>query len=83
MLERVHFRWSFVVFVFACTHGVRGSSQDAPAQLTIDVGVHHQTIDGFGTTGPSKGGELAWLRTLYFEDLGASILRVDLTPAFK
>lgn len=43
-----------------------------------------QTIDGFGTTGPYKAlGSEPWLQDLYYDDLGASILRVDLTPAFR
>ena len=42
-----------------------------------------QTIDGFGTTGPYKVGTERWVHDLYYDDLGASILRVDLTPAFR
>ena len=52
----------------------------APLDLTVDAGVRHQEMDGFGTT-------LAyWLtepynqdafRTMYYRDLGASMLRMD------
>ncbi|HCE42115.1 MAG TPA: hypothetical protein DET40_01030 [Lentisphaeria bacterium] len=40
----------------------------------------HQTIDGFGTCGHKTDD---WYRTLYFDDLRCSIVRVDMTPKFK
>ncbi|MDB4976892.1 MAG: hypothetical protein JWN48_5233 [Myxococcaceae bacterium] len=42
-----------------------------------------RTIDGFGTTAPHKLASEPWLQKLYFQDLGASVLRVDLTPRFR
>ncbi|MDB4984860.1 MAG: hypothetical protein JWN04_38 [Myxococcaceae bacterium] len=42
-----------------------------------------RTIDGFGTTAPPKLAGERWLHELYFDDLGASLLRVDLTPRFR
>ncbi|MET0282963.1 MAG: hypothetical protein ABW352_00775 [Polyangiales bacterium] len=40
-------------------------------------------IDGFGTTAPARGAGENWLLDLYYGDLAASILRVDLTPRFR
>jgi O-glycosyl hydrolase len=42
-----------------------------------------QTIDGFGTCLMGKEAQSDWWRELYFDDLGASIVRVDMTPTFK
>jgi O-glycosyl hydrolase len=42
-----------------------------------------QVIDGFGTTAPPKLSGERWLEELYYGDLGASLLRVDLTPRFR
>ncbi|MET0341945.1 MAG: hypothetical protein ABW252_13150 [Polyangiales bacterium] len=49
---------------------------------TIEARVHHQIIDGFGTMAPHELGGDAKVAALLYEALGASILRVDLTPAF-
>ena len=40
-------------------------------------------MDGFGTCISGTEGEQAWWQNLFFDDLRASILRMDLTPAFK
>jgi O-glycosyl hydrolase len=42
-----------------------------------------QTIDGFGTTAPPRHAGEGWLQDLYLGDLGASILRIDVTPRFR
>lgn len=42
-----------------------------------------QTIDGFGTCLYGTEAQLAWWQDLYYHDLQASILRMDLTPKFK
>jgi O-glycosyl hydrolase len=42
-----------------------------------------QAIDGFGTCLSGGEGQQQWWQALYFDDLQCSILRVDLTPAFK
>ena len=60
----------------------------APAALsqtvTVDTSAagRQQTIDGFGTCLANQDGSNDWFKTLYFDDLEASILRVDLTPPF-
>ncbi len=43
----------------------------------------HQTIDGFGTCLSGNEGQQNWWRSLFFDDLQASMLRMDLTPVFK
>ena len=53
--------------------------------ITIDSspGARAQTVDGFGTCLSGTQGEQSWWRALYFDDLQCSIVRMDLTPAFK
>ncbi|HEY3449804.1 MAG TPA: hypothetical protein VGK67_25845 [Myxococcales bacterium] len=55
----------------------------AAQTVTIDPSAREQAIDGFGTCLSGTEGEQAWFQELYYDDLGASILRVDLTPSFK
>ena len=52
--------------------------------VTIDTSAagRQQTIDGFGTCLANQDGASDWFKSLYFDDLQASILRVDLTPPF-
>lgn len=45
--------------------------------------VSTRTIDGFGTTAPAKQSGDKWVHDLYYGDLGASLLRLDLTPRFR
>jgi O-glycosyl hydrolase len=58
----------------------------APAQaqsaitVAIDSGTTYQTIDGFGTCVSGVEAQQPWWQQLYYDDLSASILRVDLTP---
>lgn len=51
--------------------------------VAIDPSTKAQAIDGFGTCLSGDEGQQAWFQDLYYGDLGASILRVDLTPSFK
>jgi hypothetical protein len=53
--------------------------------IAIDAApsARHQTIDGFGTCLSGNDGQQSWWRSLYFDDLQSSMLRVDLTPVFK
>jgi hypothetical protein len=53
--------------------------------VTIDTSPagRAQTMDGFGSCISSAEGESVWWQNLFFEDLQASILRMDLTPTFK
>jgi len=52
--------------------------------VTIDVSPagHHQVVDGFGTCLSGSEGQLTWWQQLCFDDLGASLIRMDLTPNF-
>jgi O-glycosyl hydrolase len=63
-----------------------GMSAPARAQ-TVDIDTspagRAQTIDGFGTCLSGTEAQSEWWRDLYFDDLGASMVRVDLTPTFK
>ena len=42
-----------------------------------------QVIDGFGTCLYGNEGQQAWWQNLYFGDMQCSIVRMDMTPAFK
>lgn len=61
-----------------------GLSSSLGQTVTIDTSPagRHQRIDGFGTCLAGTEGEQAWWQQLYFDDLRASILRMDLTPVF-
>src|SRR5437764_14117579 len=56
-------------------------SDVAPVNLTVNPAVRYQSIDGFGT---ALGGQSptwsAQMQYLYAQDMGASMLRVPLTP---
>ncbi len=56
----------------------------APAIITLDdsPGGRRQVIDGFGTCIGNDLGKNPKMQALYFDDLGASIVRMDLTPRF-
>jgi len=53
--------------------------------VTIDISAagRQQVIDGFGTCLTGSEGTNAWWQQLYVDDLGATMLRVDLTPNFR
>lgn len=63
------------------TLGVLGC-RDRTLHATVDPTVRHQIIDGFGTMAPHARGSDLRIAELLYDALGASILRVDLTPAF-
>ncbi|MEP6924426.1 MAG: PA14 domain-containing protein [Pyrinomonadaceae bacterium] len=50
--------------------------------VSIDSNAVYQAIDGFGTCLAGNEAEQPWWQDLYYNDLKASILRVDLTPQF-
>lgn len=52
--------------------------------VTIDTSPSglRQVIDGFGAHQGSPDRDQTWWQELYYDDLGASIYRVDLTPRF-
>jgi O-glycosyl hydrolase len=59
------------------------ASRPASAQsVSIDVSTRYQTIDGFGTCLSGSEAKETWWQNLYFEDLQASIIRMDISPTF-
>lgn len=62
--------------------GLRSSSAQTVTIDTSPAG-RQQVMDGFGTCLSGTEGEQAWWQQLYFDDLRASMLRLDLTPVFK
>jgi O-glycosyl hydrolase len=55
----------------------------AATRVVIDPATTYQTIDGFGTCVSGSEAQQTWWQQLYYDDLQASILRVDLTPRFR
>ncbi|MDX2286260.1 MAG: glycoside hydrolase family 30 beta sandwich domain-containing protein [Bacteroidia bacterium] len=58
-------------------------SLHAQTTVQVDLGDRRQPIDGFGAFQGGDAASQAWWQQLYYDDLGASIYRVDLTPSFK
>lgn len=68
-----------------CAAGTLLAAVESSAQtVTIDTSqaARRQTIDGFGTCLSGDEGAESWFQNLYYDDLGSSILRIDLTPPF-
>ncbi len=57
----------------------------AQVSVTIDASnsARQQNIDGFGTCLSGNEAGSSWWQQLYYDDLGASMLRMDLTPNFR
>jgi O-glycosyl hydrolase len=57
---------------------------DSAAAITIDDSEQGQmqTIDGFGTCGSGDAPGQDWYQSAYFDDMGFSIMRMDITPVF-
>jgi O-glycosyl hydrolase len=77
-LARLRLAW---VILAICAAGLPLKGQE----VTIDTSMagRHQVIDGFGTCLSGNEGTNSWWQQLYFDDLGASMVRVDLTPNFR
>ncbi len=63
---------------------VMGAGSILGTTITIDDSPagQKQVIDGFGTC-IGGGGDQAWFQSAYYDDMGCSIMRMDLTPCFK
>src|SRR4029078_11132953 len=53
-----------------------------PTSIDTSRAGRRQTIEGFGTCLSGDVGSEGWFQQLYFDDLRASILRIDITPHF-
>jgi len=71
-----------VVALAWLTGGMAGWA-DSTVSLDLSPRGRMQIIDGFGTCMGNKMAGEQWFQELYFDDLGASIERIDLTPEFK
>ncbi len=60
------------------------AARSQAATVTIDdsAGAQQQVIDGFGTC-INGNGDKEWYQKAYYDDLGCSIMRMDLSPPFK
>jgi O-glycosyl hydrolase len=65
-----------LIFTFAIQYG-------RAATVTIDdsAGAEKQTIDGFGTCTTAKCAK-DWYQKAYYDDLGCTIMRMDVSPQF-
>jgi O-glycosyl hydrolase len=63
---------------------VLGVPRSFAATVTIDdsASAEKQTIDGFGTC-INANGDKDWYQKAYYDNLGCSIMRMDITPPFK
>jgi len=61
-----------------------GAQAIRAATVTIDdsPAAQRQVIDGFGTC-VNANGDKEWYQKAYYDDLGCSIMRMDITPPFK
>lgn len=85
-LLRLHLRhvWKLTVFLVLLTTVQAGAQSPPAARVSVAPDAPcAREIDGFGTTAPAHGAGEKWLLELYYGDLSASILRVDLTPRFR
>ncbi len=51
--------------------------------MRVELSDRQQVIDGFGAHQGNEDVNQPWWQELYYDDLGASIYRVDLTPRLK
>jgi O-glycosyl hydrolase len=81
MRNPVLIRWAVGLVL---TLGLSGPATKA-AEVKIDASPagRMQAIDGFGTCLTGTFPQETWFQDLYFDDLGCSIVRMDLTPKFK
>ncbi|HEX7071787.1 MAG TPA: T9SS type A sorting domain-containing protein [Rhodothermales bacterium] len=74
-----------VVRLIACaaTLVLAFTSEPARAQtVTVEASTRYQVIDGFGAHQSGSMIDQAWWQQLFFDDLRASIFRIDMTPRF-
>ncbi len=64
------------LFLFLCCISLSAQTDT----IKVNLSERHQIIDGFGAHQGNALVNQAWWQQLFFEDLGASIFRVDLTP---
>lgn len=71
------------VLTLAALAGALLLPRAASAQsVAIDTTKRFQTIDGFGTCLSGAEAKQTWWQQLYFDNLAASMVRVDITPTF-
>jgi O-glycosyl hydrolase len=69
-----------MLLVIGAAAGVNGQTSVA---IDASPSGRQQTIDGFGTCISGNEGTQSWWQQVFLDDLGASILRIDLVPRFK
>lgn len=73
-IEKLFYLLYFSQALFICNSDAQALRVEV---LTTD---RHQVIDGFGAHQGDNSVNQEWWQRLYYDDLGASIYRVDLTP---
>lgn len=74
--------WRGLIAVVAATMAVPAAAQTVTVTIDTTASGRRQTIDGFGTCLSGTAGQTPAFQKLYFGDLKASILRIDITPSF-
>jgi MYXO-CTERM domain-containing protein len=83
MMERMGILSRRRAMVFGVSATLVVAASPAAAQsVSIDTTQRFQTIDGFGTCLSGTEAQSTWWQNLFFDDLAASIVRVDITPTF-
>lgn len=73
---------SFTSGLAACWLVLSAGAHAQTVVIDTSPGGRQQVIDGFGTCLSGASGSSAWFQQLFYDELAASILRVDLTPPF-
>ena len=75
-------RTTGVKLVFTCLVlcGILSNVASQPIEVVVNPGEMMQVIDGFGAHQGNEVRNQTWWQELYYDDAGASIYRVDLTP---
>ncbi|MBK7939408.1 MAG: T9SS type A sorting domain-containing protein [Lewinellaceae bacterium] len=72
-------RSNLLVLFLLCQPGIMPVGAQS-AQVDVFAADRRQQIDGFGAHQGGAAVNAAWWQQLYYDDLGASIYRLDLTP---
>jgi O-glycosyl hydrolase len=70
------------VALVAILSGANSSSDAATVTIDDSAAGQAQTMDGFGTCIGSSGSQ-DWFQQAYYDDMGCSMMRMDLTPNFQ
>ncbi len=79
MSIRLNINWRILVLIL----WIQIHSVCIGQQVVIDTAQKFQVIDGFGAHQGNADVSQSWWQNLYYDDIAASIYRVDLTPVLR